>query len=423
MRRTTLALLAVLSVAGRLQAIPYAGQDGVQWMHDNFDKHPNAVYGRGMQHGDWVNGKFVPGDCGQAQGKALMAATGGHALVPADWKKWLQVKSEEGELTCRSADEHAYKDGSPKMTNDYVYNHLIPNLKMGGSTYSGSIPEKPYQWQRDLIHPGDLFFWYYNDGAMHGGVIIGWDSLSGDLLYGARNKGEWSELLFSTARRDPRIVKLEILRPDPDGDGQINGCRAPVYYVPTDSTFSEHWCGPSSWGWLTHREVCCWHERLGTTAPWTTNRTAYICLAWDRRAMMTWDTLVSPRVDLRGRTGARLTYRNMSTLVSGVKHVLGSTDDGATWPYTVGNDLTDEAELPWADDQQRVRLAWVYSGPVQLDKYWVLDNICVSAGPSKLHDVCIPEVRPRGTEPRSAGAARHPRDELRGPAGHVQRDA
>ncbi len=51
---------------------------------------------------------------------------------------------------------------------------------------------------------------------------------------------------------------------------------------------------------VRHQWVCCWHERLGGEYPWTSNPTPYACLMWDEDRGTTWDTLISPRINLAG---------------------------------------------------------------------------------------------------------------------------
>ncbi|MEO0115818.1 MAG: hypothetical protein ABIK93_10170 [candidate division WOR-3 bacterium] len=51
---------------------------------------------------------------------------------------------------------------------------------------------------------------------------------------------------------------------------------------------------------VTHKWVCCWHENLGGQWPWYSNPTAYACLSWDETNGTTWDTLISPRINLAG---------------------------------------------------------------------------------------------------------------------------
>lgn len=114
---------------------------------------------------------------------------------------------------------------------------------------------------------------------------------------------------------------------------------------------------------VRHQWVCCWQERLGGEWPWTSNPTPYACLSWDVTNGNTWDTLISPRMNLAGCSSVVFRQSSYSNLLAGSNKVIevrGSIDNGANWSYYIGNDTLKEASLPWANNQKNVRIAWIY---------------------------------------------------------------
>jgi hypothetical protein len=177
-------------------------------------------------------------------------------------------------------------------------------------------------------------------------------------------------------------------------------CMTLKQYESFDSTFDYR---PYIWFFLK----CCWHERLGGQAPWTSNPTPYACLNWAENNGTTVDSLVLPRINLAGCSSAVAVWACTTSLkTGGTTHawILGSTDDGATWSETLAEDAVAEtltyAELPWATNQRKVRLAWVYEGPVQEDSFWCIDHVRILAKPTRDKDVSVSEIR----EPFSHGA-------------------
>jgi len=173
----------------------------------------------------------------------------------------------------------------------------------------------------------------------------------------------------------------------------IRDCGKLDYSHTSDSTFRFLW-------YVRHQFKCCWHENLGGSWPWSSNPTAYACLSWTEASGTTWDTLISPKLNLAACSSVVFRQRTYSNLLHGGNktiEVRGSTNDGATWPYLIGTDTTTEASLPWATNQRNVRIAWIYKGPVQAGRYWCIDDVEIWAKPSRERDVSVSEVRwPKG---------------------------
>ncbi len=165
------------------------------------------------------------------------------------------------------------------------------------------------------------------------------------------------------------------------------------YFYTSDSKFIFTW-------FVRHAFIYCWHENQGGIWLWYDNPTVYACLSWSETRGNTWDTLISPRINLAGCSAAVFRQRCISTLQHGSNKTIeirGSTNDGATWPYLIGTDTTTQASLPWATNQRNVRIAWIYKGPAQAGRYWCVDDIEVWAKPSRQRDVSVSEVKfPKG---------------------------
>jgi hypothetical protein len=223
--------------------------------------------------------------------------------------------------------------------------------------------------QKDII--------YYDE---HYGVNSPWFSCNANLTRYMNSKG-WATC---------RIVHI------PDTVAQ---CMTLKQYESFDSTFDYR---PYIWFFIK----CCWHERLGGQAPWTSNPTPYACLNWAESSGSTVDSLVLPRINLAGCSSAVAVWACTTNLVMGGSRktwVLGSTDDGATWSETLAQDNTDtltDADMPWATNQRRVRLAWVYEGPIQDTGFWCIDHVRILAKPTRNKDVSVSEIK----EPGSHGA-------------------
>ena len=168
----TRVLLQVLAVASLVMAIPYTPQDGVAWMNDNAKEWPSEIDGGNYQeHRAWTRrpggGLTVESaDCGHALGRAILEATGGKSLVPADWKDQIQQAIDAEQIDCTDADKFVYEDGTPEMTNDLVENYFCRKLKMAGEIW-GRYPYLPN-------HPLQLLMetWLYQQGRGCGHNIM-----------------------------------------------------------------------------------------------------------------------------------------------------------------------------------------------------------------------------------------------------------
>jgi len=123
-------------------------------------------------------------------------------------------------------------------------------------------------------------------------------------------------------------------------------------------------------------------------------------LKWEETNGTTWDTLISPRINLVGCSAVVFRQSCTTNLIHGSNKTIeirGSTNDGASWTYLIGTDITTKAELPWASNQRNVRIAWIYKGPVQVNRFWCIDDVGIWAKPSRDKDISVPEIRcPKG---------------------------
>ena len=240
----------------------------------------------------------------------------------------------------------------------------------------------------DWVSRGDVAFFLGSNGAAYHSMFI--TSVSGNNVYIAchdPDRGCDNQDIFDLAAeyRAPQVTIINI-------NPIMLECRSPKNEQTNDSTIGNFE--------IRHQWVCCWHERLGGQWPWTSNPTAYACLTWDETRGTTWDTLISPRINLVGCSAVVFIQSCTTNLIHGsgkTIEIRGSTNDGASWTYLIGTDTTTKAELPWASNQRDVRIAWIYKGPVQANRYWCVDDIEILAKPTRDHDICVSEVRnPKG---------------------------
>lgn len=242
-----------------------------------------------------------------------------------------------------------------------------------------------------------VFIWKPGD---KGHVVIVVDTSSGDILFKGQNvpdpKREYKRSLFEYVDEKKANIQQMAVIHIPDSIGE---CRAPRYVFRNDSSVGIVFGGPPEGGAgrITHKWICCWHENLGGSWPWYSDSSAYACLSWTETRGTTWDTLISPRMNFAACSSVVLRLRSNSSLSGGSISVRGSVDDGQTWPYEVGDDHLSEASLPWATGQRNVRLAWCYRGPVQVGRYWCIDDMEVWARSSRDHDISVSAlVKPCG---------------------------
>jgi len=200
----------------------------------------------------------------------------------------------------------------------------------------GQRPQTP---QGLPLQPGDIaFYGTPSCGTKHAMMIIGVDN--NKITYA----GHCTDRVNGNLLRWNTKAKLEVFHiPD-----VIRNCGRLRYIYTTDSTFVPTWH-------VRHQWHCCWHENLGGTSPWTDNPTAYPCLSWSETNGTTWDTLISPRMNLASCSAAVFRQRSISILQHGSNKTIqirGSTDDGATWSYLLGSDSLTEASFSWATNQR-----------------------------------------------------------------------
>jgi hypothetical protein len=236
----------------------------------------------------------------------------------------------------------------------------------------------------DSLQVGDLIFL---PGWQHVMIVVGIDRVNG-IIYFADHHG-------STGTKPGFFTRKDLVRYLTDEEklgcfvahmpSQILNCMDLKQVERWDSTFGDR-------AKERHQTICCWHERLAAEAPWTSNPTPYACLNWAETRGTTWDTLILPRVNLVGCSSVVLVLSCTSNLQHGPNRtvaVRGSTDDGATWPHLIGSDSLTETLLPWATNQRKVRIAWIYKGPVQPGRFWCIDDIEILAKPTRSRDICV----------------------------------
>jgi hypothetical protein len=276
------------------------------------------------------------------------------------------------------------------------------------SSYPPPLPGS-YSEIRDSLgfdpQKGDLI-WFDYRGHRHWGTIIDVDPQSGKIVYGDHSgiDGVSDDLVGDIGDHwfKDGVVGFHIIHvPD-----QVAGCRQPQYSFHNDSTFQKDEGGAagSDQGRTTHGQICCWHENLANTWPWYSDSSAYACESWtssDSFALV-WDSMISPRMNFFGDSAVQFRQSTYSTLqhVSGTTiAVKGSTDNGATWPYVIGDDGLTEADLPWASNQRNVRIVWTFKGPPQTRPahFWCVDDVEIWAKPTRNRDVSVSGVaRPYG---------------------------
>jgi hypothetical protein len=275
-----------------------------------------------------------------------------------------------------------YADGYPKV-EDILNNWKAYGLE--GRPYSGDFPPTYQQIVNDFGGRVPHFFvWRYRSG-WHCGVFI--PEMPGK--YGSHN-GDGSENRihdFYTRTDDEDVVDVLVFRmPEKFAD-----CHVPKNAMSLDSTMN--------FTQIMHGFKCCWKEKLGGSAPWTSRSTPYACLNWDETNGTTWDTMVSRRTNFASCTSVVFIQSCTTNLQrnSNTIEIRGSTNNGLTWPYLVGTDTTKKSYLPWAQNQRDVRLAWIYNGNVQEGRFWCVDDIGFWGKPAYEHDVSASEVwRPNG---------------------------
>jgi hypothetical protein len=251
--------------------------------------------------------------------------------------------------------------------------------------------------------PGDDVWFVWKDGKSH--VVIVVEISDTDIMFKGQNTPHKDPM---TEYRTSLLSYIDDYKNDISMIGmvhipnEIEGDKDPRYVLRNDSTVDVDFGGPpgSGAGQIKHVWICCWHENLANTWPWYSDSSAYVCLSWQETRGTTWDTLISPRMNLAGCSSVVFRQASYSNLLRGsnkVIKIMGSTNDGATWTDSIGTDTTTEVSLPWATNQRNVRIAWIYKGPVQEGRYWCIDDMEIWAKPSLSHDVSVSGiVRPCG---------------------------
>ncbi len=156
---------------------------------------------------------------------------------------------------------------------------------------------------------------------------------------------------------------------------------------------------PGGGGRIRHQWICCWHQSPSsgdTWLFWISHDPDYACLSWQESTETTWDSMISPRINLADCHSCSLLQSTYFTLDwRGTKQVLVSADDGASWvpvwDYAwSGGQPPDTIDISqYADSSRNVRIAWVYDGLVQKRKAWCVDDVEIRGSPARSCDVAV----------------------------------
>ncbi|MEO0094162.1 MAG: DUF5050 domain-containing protein [candidate division WOR-3 bacterium] len=356
-----------------LQATPYDRNEAVSYAEE-WQERRNGNY---HDYGEWRNGVWKCLDCSNFVSQCLRE--GGlrfveklYDLLPSGCKK---PKFWVDRFGCIPWAEGLH---------DYLT----------GVLGCPCIPMPPGQrWFPSGVRPGDVAFFQYWDSQeqrwrWHAVIIIG---INGNTIIYAAHCTDRSDgnLLNTYVTGYLHVVFI------PD---QVLGCKTERPKESFDSTF----CNPPKNPKFSarHQYKCCWHENLGGQWPWYSNPTGYACLSWDETNGTTWDTLISPRINLAGCSSVVFRQSSYSNLQRGGNKIIeirGSIDNGANWSYYIGTDTLTEASLPWATNQRNVRIAWIYKGSGQYGRYWCIDDVQLLVKPGRSKDASVSEIlSPKG---------------------------
>jgi hypothetical protein len=341
-------------------------------------------------------GKYIPdfgkGECGHFPMRGIAEASPELAKYLVLWAKYTQA--------CDVSDQR-YNDGLPQL------HRAIPWLRdnAGWKVWAETIVRNnnpPYTHLWNELEPGDIVGIEPSPNSQgrldgHGGIIygkpdgnhLGWREHHS--VDPGDNRTEFFSGPFQEYFDDTpwgSSFRMLIVRPRSSEDDI-------VYSFTADSTWETVFSQSSQGhgGRVRHAWICCWHENIGGKWPWYADSTGYACLSWEEQSGHTWDSLISPRVNLAGCSGCTLVQSTYSTLDpgEGTRMMLISTDDGANWQeLCTGSGVIDSRiGIPMADDKRDVRIAWFYDGSVQADRAWCVDDIEIWATPIRTRDVAV----------------------------------
>jgi hypothetical protein len=321
--------------------------------------------------------------------------------LPEKWRDPLEWEHVNKCIKHKVAKFELTKDGF--MENNAYHDYLVNQLGLPHAHWDSTeqLPGSPSDVESRLgarLRPNDDVYLKWK-GTDTGHVVIIVDTSPATSRFNGENSPAYHKDLYEWLRQHKdEIAWIDVVHfPD-----KIHDCRAPSYVYRNDSTFRVHfgYAPGSDDGYTTHQQICCWHENLANTWPWYWNSSAYACLSWPESSGTVWDSMISPRMNFVGDSAVQFRQRTYSTLqhLSGTTiAVKGSTDNGTTWPYVLGDDELTEADLPWASNQRNVRIVWTFKGPPQTSAFWCVDDVEIWAKPTRNRDVSVSGVaRPYG---------------------------
>jgi len=156
-----------------------------------------------------------------------------------------------------------------------------------------------------------------------------------------------------------------------------------------------------------------WNCRSATSGHWSDNLTNYAEVAWDKgvRNDDELDSLISPVIDCNRYRNIFLQCSTYFRYYQGTDYsakIIGSIDGGITYPYTITNYhgvYMDSAQLEifalgWAQEQNSVRIAFVFTGNLTYIDFWCLDNVSLKG--TYVYDIdaaCLNIIKPFTIQP------------------------
>jgi hypothetical protein len=241
-------------------------------------------------------------ECGHFVMRAIAEAAPVLALF-MKWKGRYNPKCNVGDMR--------YNDGLPTLGRaiPWLEKHCGWNRDRVAFVRTPSCPPELLEYIWGKLEPGDIVGiipWDGSDG--HAGIIHDKSPTGNDCGWRDHNGGDppWRNFFtgpFANYWRNTPVgetIKLNILRPQNSPSTDVLSSMA------LDSTWKQDYGQPISGhgGRIRHQWICCWHENVGATWPWYADSTGYACLSWQENSGHTWDSMISPRINLAGCSSA-----------------------------------------------------------------------------------------------------------------------
>ncbi len=327
---------------------------------------------------------------------------------PANQKMWIALNAKSDYYNDVYIDSvRTYVIPDPSLPNDVGIDHIQPFPKpmIAGSSYPVTVQIRNYELSEQTFIPV-----YYDPGDGSGLVQ---DTFIGLLPgppyqdtvyftfsqpYTPANQGNfdfksWTGLVNDLdTTNDTTTMSIMV---------------CPLFHTtPFFRDFEEAWGpygdNPPFCGWRIAYDgipqTNDWHKASGG---WPIHNTAYAALLCFPYEDPSYDSLISPRFNFTGQADVILscsTYWNPYD-TGYLAEIKGSTDDGATYPYTIRTyprfgarqNIYETFSLPWAADQANVRIAWIGNGNTYDFDAWFVDDVLITSGPL-IRDVGVTRI-------------------------------